>query len=98
MDTPSATDHCFLSYLKTPSYFFFFLNYILSKVHSFLTNHAYIHTHILTHITITMKLFTASVLFGLASLVWTEDVSDINDYFYGLDATDIAPSSCTSAV
>lgn len=47
--------------------------------------------------TITMKLFTASVFVGLASLVASDDVSDINDYFYGLDATDVAPNSCTSA-
>ena len=48
-------------------------------------------------ITITMKFFTASVLVGLASLVATENVSDVSDYFYGLDATDVAPYSCTSA-
>lgn len=45
-----------------------------------------------------MKFFTASILVGfLASMVATDNVSDIGDYFYGLDATDVAPYSCTSA-
>lgn len=70
--------------------------------------HTYIHTHIHTFpchhsiqkqyiYVITMKFFTASVLVGLASLVATDNVSDVSDYFYGLDATDVAPYSCTSA-